>query len=128
MSQKSKGIGLMIALGKPSAPPPRYKATPDEQETPRPAPSEKGGDPAPPRDAGRPERNVAPEGAEIPEAQEGMGDMMSDMMAPLRDLGVSDADARSVLAKMFSAMAKCMGGGSPVAEHDAGGMEFEGGE
>lgn len=118
----------MIAAGKPGAPPPRYKATPEKEESPRPAPSERGGDPAPPMDAGRPEQDTAMhEAAETPEyeAQEGMGGMMSDMMAPLRDLGVSDADAKAVLAKMFTAMAKCMGGGMPM---DNEAMEGEGPE
>jgi hypothetical protein len=54
---KKPGIGLMLAVGK--AAPPRYKATPDEPtESPRPAPSEKGGGPPKDPDAGRPEQGV----------------------------------------------------------------------
>jgi hypothetical protein len=116
------GIGFKIAAGS-KTPPPRYKAIPDApEESPRPAPSEKGGDPAPPMDT-RPEQDTAMhEAVEAPVVD---ADMMSGVMAPLIEAGASESEAKAILGKMFSAMAKCMGGGMPM-EHE--GMEMEGGE
>jgi hypothetical protein len=120
---KKRGIGLMITAGGP--PPPRYKALPDEpKESPRRAPSEEGGDPAPPKDVGRSEQDVA----EAPMASASMGDMLSEVMAPLIEAGASEEQAKAMLSKMFSALAKCCGVEDSPVDHDAGGMDLEGGE
>ena len=72
---KGKGIGVMIALGKPGAPPPRYKSQSDST----PAPDEKGGGPEAPQerdpDAGRPEQNVtiSPEAVDYHDGSENCG-------------------------------------------------------
>jgi hypothetical protein len=112
MAKGKGGIGLMIALGKPSGPPPRYKASPDKFEEAHPAPGEKGGDPAPPKDpdAGRPEQDAEIAEPAMHKAQEGMGDMMAGVMAPLLEAGASEEQAKEILGKMFTAMARCMGG------------------
>ena len=94
---KGKGLGIMIAVGKPgAAPPPRYKAPDAKQEE---APIE-----AP---ASKPEMAM-PKPTE-PNRAAGYGEkLLNDMMAPLTSAGLEEGDAKEMLAQIFDAAAACL--------------------
>lgn len=78
------------------------------------------------------EESPAHEATESPEEEQGEDygtKLLSDMTRPLTEAGLSDDEAKSLLADIFDAVSNCLRGEqSPVAEHDAGGMGMEGGE
>lgn len=78
-----------------------------------------------PDDLGAPDSlDAAPEpevSEEVPNADEGSGDLLGDMTRPLIEAGLSDADAKTMLAGVLKAAVACLERGgqepeAPVAE------------
>lgn len=91
---QEKKPGLMIAVGVPKEPP--RMGAPGSRRDPPPAPEDEAAEP-PAEEAGESDYSAR---------------FLSDMMQPLVDAGMSDDDARSTLADMLSAAAKCLRGGT----------------
>lgn len=116
----NKGMGVMIAFGKPKGGPP-----------PLDSPGKKYDDS---RDAypGKP-NGPAHESAEMPEheaAEENGGSMLTELDSLSDQYGLDASSGRAFVKAALAAMAKFMGGEEerqPV-DHDAGGENFEGAE
>jgi|ERR1051326_5181299 hypothetical protein len=89
---QEKKPGLMIAVGVPKEPP-RMGAPGSKREPPPPAPDDEAAEP-PAEEAGE------DYGARL----------LSDLSKPLTDLGMGDEEARSTLADIFTAAARCLRG------------------
>jgi hypothetical protein len=113
MMQKKPGLGVMIAVGKE---PPRLGAPGQKPEAPKPEPA-----------ADDPEAGAS----EYGEPDDYGDKIMADIEAAGEKHGLDPSQSHAVAADFFRAIADCLSGGQEdhgIAQHDAGGMGFEGSE
>jgi hypothetical protein len=94
LKPKKSGLDVMVAVGKPKGDPKSDLSGPD------------------PLDGPDEESSETPEEEQTEETG---GDLLTDMLKPLVDLGASEQEAKSALASIFKSAAACLAGGKEEA-------------